>query len=60
MITFKYFKALQSIAGLQNVETAVFELGCEARTHDLVVVNDQQRGTGTVHWVSRQTTPGTG
>ncbi|MNW00234.1 hypothetical protein D3C71_1956970 [compost metagenome] len=53
-------EAFQAITGLQNGEAAVFQVGRETRTHHFVIIDNQQRGTGCVHWVSRQTAPGQG
>src|SRR5690606_12133147 len=54
----EHFQPLQTVVGLQHLEAAVLEVGREACTYDIVVIDDQQGGTGFVHGVSRQTAPG--
>ena len=41
--------ALLAIAGLQDAEATVFQIGREARAHYFVVIDYQQRGTGFLH-----------
>ena len=60
LVALEYLETLLTIAGLQYAEAAVFQIGREARAHYFVVIDYQQRGTGFVHGVSRQTAPGVG
>ncbi|MCY1510454.1 hypothetical protein D9M68_448320 [compost metagenome] len=48
---FEDFQPLQTIGSLQDAEAAVFQIGRETRADYVVVIDDQQRGTGIVHGV---------
>ena len=45
----EYLKTLLAVAGLQDAETTVFQVGSEAGSHHFVIIDYQQRGTGFWH-----------
>src|SRR5690349_6040551 len=49
LVLLEYLKTLLTIAGLQDAETTVFQIGGEARAHYFVIIDYQQRGTGFWH-----------
>src|SRR5471032_1700171 len=49
LVLLEYLKTLLAIAGLQDAETTVFQIGGEARAHYFVIIDYQQRGTGFWH-----------
>src|SRR5690606_5123119 len=57
LFAFEHFQPLQPVSGLQHLETAVVEIGGDARADYLVIIDNQQLGAGFVHGSSRQTTP---
>jgi len=52
LVLLEYLKALLAIAGLQDAETTVFQIGGETRAHYLVIIDYQQRGTGFGMWAN--------
>lgn len=46
---FEDLEALLTVGGLEDAETAVFQIGGEAGTDHVVVIDDQQRCTGFLH-----------
>ncbi len=49
LVALEYLETLLAIAGLQDAEATVFQVGREARAHYFVVIDYQQRGTGFLH-----------
>jgi len=49
LLLLEYLKALQGTIGLKDAEAAVFQVGRQTCAYYLVVINDQQRGTGFLH-----------
>lgn len=49
LVALEYLETLLAIAGLQDAEATVFQIGREARAHYFVVIDYQQRGTGFLH-----------
>jgi hypothetical protein len=49
LVFFEDLKALLAIAGLEDAEATVFQIGGEARTDHIVVIDYQQRCTGFLH-----------
>ncbi|MNI77187.1 hypothetical protein D3C73_1334640 [compost metagenome] len=46
---FKDLEPLLAIAGLEDAEATVFQIGGEARTDHVVIIDDQQRCTDFLH-----------
>jgi hypothetical protein len=49
LVFFEDLKALLAIAGLEDAEATVFQIGGEAGTDHIVVIDYQQRCTGFLH-----------
>jgi len=49
LVLLEYLKTLLAIAGLQDAETTVFQVGREACAYYFVIIDYQQRGTGFWH-----------
>ena len=49
LIALEYLETLLAIAGLQDAEATVFQIGRKACAHYFVVIDYQQRGTGFWH-----------